>query len=76
MKKCEWIIHEYWRTGMTATDDMADHMNEMSRKGYEVYKITQMPRRAELSHCPNKSGSLGDGDHFSISTTTRIYYRK
>ena len=76
MKKCEWIIHEYWRTGMTATDDMADHMNEMSRKGWEVFKISELQRRAELSHYPTDQECLTDGDHFSISTTTRIYYRK
>jgi len=73
MKKCDWKIQEYWRNDLT---DIENHMNQMSRKGYEVFKISELQSRAELSHDPTDQECLTDGDHFSISTTTRIYYRK
>lgn len=76
MKKSIWKAIHYWDSSIMADDYMTQSMNEMSQKGWEVFKIIQMPRRAELSHSPNESGSLGDGDSFSIRASTWIWYRK
>ena len=75
-KKYKYEVHEYWRNDMTATDDMAAHMNAMSAKGWEVFQIEKTPRKAELSHYPSEQACLTDGDRFSISSTTTIWYRK
>ena len=52
-KKYKYEVHEYWRNDMTATDDMAAHMNEMSAEGWEVFDIKKTPNSAELSHYPS-----------------------
>ena len=76
VKKNKYEVHEYWRNDMTATDDMAAHMNEMSAKGWEVFNIEKTPNGVELSHYPSEQACLTDGDSFSISSTTTIWYRK
>ena len=71
-----WEVRSYWDHSIMATDYMAEDMNLMSKKGYEVYQISLTPSRAELSHYPDGASELTDGDHFSISSTTWIWYRK
>ena len=73
MKKSIWKAIHYWDSSIMADDYMTQSMNEMSQKGWEVFKIIQTPSKAELSVY---DGKLSDGDSFSIHASTWIWYRK
>ena len=73
MKKFIWKVQDYWRSD---PKEMSEHLNQMSREGWEVFKIAHTPDKAELSHYPTEQACLTDGDYFSIQSTTRIWYRK